>query len=379
MLMNYMFVGRRLRGAFLALTACLFSMAPVADDIAWDPASGAPPIFEPAFLTQKDYNEAWEFFFHFGDGAFVSLQMSVFNIGKGDHRTLVIGKLTTPEGTELVLKNGRSRDRWSYEPGKFDLRVENHHFYRDGDDFKLVIKNVNGEIEITGTPVMAPWDIGYTARQKDRRGNEDFQYVSVFAPRMVATGRYRLSPEGREDAEGEPWIDLPAGTGMGLRQVTSMDLAKLLKAWIRISPIQNGDTSDANGVMPVFNLFVSNGDDMKHRAALFRDDMLVTGEIQFSTPVLVDLPDDLTDCCDISIPVSAEGLGRKVKGRIDLTSHIQSFRLVDVLSTGDRFLARFKKSPVHNRFMIDYDLVIDADGIQEHVTGTGFADRVIFK
>ena len=357
-------------------------LSPVlAEDVAWDIKDGDPPVFQPAFLDGKNYNESWEFFFRFGDGAFVSAQMSIFNIGRGDHRTMVVGKLTTPDGLELVLKNGRARDEWTYDPEVFDLRVENHRFYRDGDDFKLIIKNVNGEVEITATPVLEPWNLGYTAWEEGRKGRIDYQFVSIFAPAMTARGRYRLSPEGRDDAEGEPWVDLPPGGGMALRQVTSVDLAKLLKGWIRIAPISSDAAAGEPDVMSAINLFIANGSGMKHKAAIFRDGQLVTGEIEFDSPVPLDLPEDKLECCDISIPISARmpDLGRQIEGTIILVEHIQSFKLLDVLSPGDRFLAGFRKSPVHNRYLIEFDLVIDENGTKNTVRGTGIADSVRFK
>jgi hypothetical protein len=373
-----------LRSRLLAIPIILvfvFTRPSFAEDVAWDLANGNPPTFEPAFLTQKNYNEAWEFFFNFGDGTFVSLQMSFFNIGMGDHRSLVIAKLTSPDGLELVLKNGRARHEWSYVPGKFDFRVAKHHFYRDGDDFKLLINHSRGEIEITATPDLEPWEIGYTVRKPGRKGTEDYQFISVFAPRMTAAGRYRVSPEGREDADGEPWIDLPEGRGMALRQVASMDLAKMFKTWVRIAPVTPDAAGDGPDIMPAIHLFIGRDDEIKHRIALFRDGKLMSGEIEFDTGFPLDMPDDPADCCDIVVPVSAEvpELGRTVKGTIRIVKHVQSFDLLDVLSARDRFLASFKKSPRHNRFLIEYDLVIDEGGEKKHVSGTGFADSVKFR
>jgi hypothetical protein len=366
---------------FMALLVFCLPRPALADDVPWDPEDGDPPVFQPVFLGEKNYNEAWEFYFRFADGTFFSAQMSVFNVGSSDHRALVVGKLTTPDGLELVLKNGRKRDEWSYDPEVFDLRVENHRFYQDGDDFKLVVKNVNGEVEITATPVLDPWDIGYTSRKEGRKGAVDYQYVSIFAPKMTASGRYRLSPEGRDEAEGEPWIDLEQGSGMALRQVSNVDLSKLLKGWVRIAPISTNAGDGEPDVMPVINLFVANGDEIKHRAAFFRDGRMVGGEIEIDTSFTLDLLDEPSKCCDISIPISGRipDLGRQVEGTIRLVEHIQSFKLLDVLSPGDRFLAGFKKTPVHNRFLIEFDLVIDENGSKNTVSGTGFADSVQFK
>ena len=176
----------------------------------WDIAEGNPPVFDPAYLNGSTYSEGWDFVFHFDNGIVVGAQMAVSNFGKGKHRLLVLVKLTTPEGEEMTLKNGRARKDWFRHEGEFDYEIARHHVWKDGGVFHFRFVHPSGDISIEAEPVTEAMDLGLVWQGR----NDHYQYVNIFAPRLKAAGRYRVRDE--DGNEGE-WQELGSGTGHGLR------------------------------------------------------------------------------------------------------------------------------------------------------------------
>lgn len=361
-------MSRRLRTAVLA-TCLLIGLPAHARLSATDP--GGPPLqpfeYQPQLLSNGRYTEGWDHYFYFSDGTFLAAQFVFTNFGIGDHRGLVIGTLVRPDGRVLTLKNGRARDAWSYDPDRLDLRLASHQLVAQEADYRIYLKNSSGEIDVRFLPTTVPWRIGYT--WEGTKGKH-YQRVSVYAPHANATGRFRLGPrEG--GADNAPWTQLRSGQGFGLRYVNSKALSSMILDWLRVFPIHVDQDWQ-----PVLNSISRIDGQRVSGLALFNG-----AEQQRTEELVVNIESTESDpyrgrVHQIPKKLSLRGEGQNffVSGTMTLTRFLNRFDVVSELKPLERFIVQFITTPVHYRFLADYDLQYQLDGVKQSLHGMALVE-----
>lgn len=329
---------------------------------------------EPELLSGKRYSEGWDQHFAFDDGSLLSTHFIITNLGIGDHRGLVIGTLIRPDGNTLTIKNGRARKDWSFSSDRLDLRLASHQLSVADGRYRLFLKNASGEIEVAFDALAPPWRMGRTWEDHDE---EAYQRLTAYAPAATATGRFRLGPRSGADPENEPWTSLGEGRGFGLRYVNSVALAGIAKDWVRVFPLR-GKPGPAPALSALWDA------DRGHRAQF----ALIDGHgglLQEADDVSVEYAslENISHQGQIyAVPdklrVTGRGPGFSFSGTIASERFLQTFDLVEELKPVERFFVRFTKTPVHFRFLADYEIDLTAGQDTSRLIGTALMEVLSF-
>ena len=353
------------------LGACALAILPaVAQTSEHDAFVLSPFETQPQFLSGERYSEGWDQYFLFDDGSLLSTHFVVTNFGIGEHRGLVIGTLVGADGTTLTIKNGRARRDWSHAPDGLDLRIASHQLSEHAGRYRLSLNNASGEVEVDFHAVAEPWRIGRTWESADAK---EYQRVSVYAPAANATGRFRLGPRSGGDPVNEPWSVLGQGSGFGLRYVNSVALALIATDWVRVFPLRGEQT-----LAPALNVLSKT---VGGRSAQFAIVNRETGRLLHADEVAVEY-DSIEHAghrgriYDVPNKFSARGQGPgfSFSGTIVAVRFIHAFDLVEELKPIERFFVQFTKTPVHFRYLADYDIDFASEGTTSRLTGKALVE-----
>ncbi len=361
--------GWRLKAPILLVLAAL---PPVTLSTFFEPHEYPLDAFEtrPLFLSGERYSEGWDQYFYFPDGSLLASHFLVTNFGLGDHRGLVVGTLVRADGTTLTIKNGRARKEWTFSDDRLRLHIASHELAQEPGGFRLYLKNASGEIEADFEPLSEPWRIGRTFQGSN---GETAQRVSVYAPTARVEARYRLGPRSGGDPLHEPWTDLGEGSGFALRYINAVALGSLAAGWLRAFPL-HGTESRAPALTVVAkpeggheNRFAIIDRKTGHTRPL---DSVRTEYQSFHT---VSHGNEMHDV-PREIVVAASGPGFSVSGNMVTSQFLHKFDLVEELKPVERFFVKFTTTPVHFRYLADYDFVIDSDGSTDRLTGKALVE-----
>ncbi|MDH3639681.1 MAG: hypothetical protein OES09_14645 [Gammaproteobacteria bacterium] len=330
---------------------------------------------QPQFLSAERYTEGWDQYFYFDDGSLLSTHFLVTNLGIGDHRGLVVGTLVRTDGTTLTIKNGRARRDWSHATDQLDMRIASHELAQRPGHYRLYLNNASGEIEVNFRAISEPWRIGRTWEDASRG---HYQSVSVYAPMANAEGRFRLGPRSGGDPVNEPWSTLGAGRGFGLRYANSVALASIATDWLRVFPLGSEQT-----LAPALNA-ISKTDG--GRGAQFAIVNPKDGRLRQADTVVVEY-----ESIEIArhrgrihevpakLSVRGRGSGFSVSGTIVPVRFLHKFDLVKELKPIERFIVQFMTTPVHFRYLADYDIDFTSDGSTSRLTGKALVEFLSLK
>jgi hypothetical protein len=336
-------------------------------DVTWERGDSLAPLFLPAYLNGGTYTEGWDFVFDFDDGIIISAQIVISNFGSGNHRMLVLVKLTDPSGREVTLKNGRGRSDWFKHEDEFDYQIAQHHFWKDGDTFYFRFSHPSGDINLVAESITEPLNLGIVWSG----AKVGYQYVNIFAPRMMVSGQYRIKDE--DSGIVQAYQTLGHGVGHGIRHITSSAMGEASRAWLRA--FASGSSSN-NELSPVIDMRQLKNGRTKANVRLLDATGSVIDDLSFETESSL-LKDSRADCCSV-IALNAAGTGN-LDGTISLDKQVQQFDVVDELKPFERFFVRMFKTPISTRFRLSYDLTYTANGTSVHLIGQGLADLMTLK
>ncbi len=328
----------------------------------------------PVLLGAESYTEGWDQYFYFEDGTFLAVQLFISNYGPTDHRALLIGSLLSPDGEKpLVIKNGRGRKDWSYDEGQLDLKIAHHRFSGTHPDYRLYLRNSRGEVDLTVEARGESWRLGHIPDPESAK----FQYASYMMPMAHAQGRYRRGSESAGTAG--PWQTLRNGRGFAIRYLNSSSLSKVARSWIRVAPIDSQDPSS-----PIFYLVERSGQKQSSFLAIMDGGQIRHSWQKFPVTLITPENDAEDNSADERRPPRAiqfqiAGTDGTVEGKITMTRLLQRFDFVRELKPIERFFVQFLNTPVHYRYLAQYDLTYQDNDGGRRLTGTALAEIMTLK
>lgn len=330
------------------------------------PTQASEDDFRPRLLKDEQYTEGWDFYFLFEDGTWVTVQTIISNFGPGNHRGLVIGTVSMADGGSMVLKNGRPRDKWQFSPTGYDFKLARHRIQGGFPDYRIRLRNGRGELEIDLSATSPAW------RPLASGSGSDRYYVSMFLTQLKASGRFRSL---RERGPEQKWTALEGGRGYAVRYVNEKALSKVASGWLRLSPLH----ADGDEVPLMLFRTRPDGRQSNHLALLKEDVIAWQGhgfEVSYEQPVSM-----VRDGHPVpqTIALKLEQGGTSISGTIRVRQLFQRFDFVDELQKLERIFIRFINTPVHYRYLADYDLrVSDSEGTRR-LTGTALTEFMTLK
>ncbi len=330
------------------------------------PLPASEDDLRPQLLQDELYTEGWDYYFLFDDGTWVTVQTFISNFGPGNHRGLVIGTITKADDESIVIKNGRPREKWQFSESGYDFKLARHHLMGEFPDYRLRLRNRRGELEIDLTATAPPW------RPMTGQVSEERHYVSMFLTQLRAEGRYRSGGDG--DAEA-PWRRLQGGVGYAVRYLNAKSLSKVASGWLRLAPWQaEGDDK------PLLLLLTQpDGQQTNHMALLTGDVIRWQGSgfsVSYEEAVSM-VPNGHLIPQTISLDV--EHGGTSISGTVRVRQLLQRFDFVGELKNLERIFVRFINTPIHYRYLADYDFQVRDSGGVRRLTGSGFAEYMTLK
>lgn len=330
--------------------------------------SADPSDTQPILLNDEWYTEGWDQLFYFPDGSLVVSQLTVHNMGFGDHRASVIGIVVEPDGKEHVLTQTRSSGEWTFADNDFDIRIADHRLSGVYPDYEIDMRKSEGEIEVGFEAAAEPWRIGKTMQL-----HGDYRYLSFYAPMVRANGRYRFSADG--NVQQAPWVSLADGNGFAARYVNSSGLWNLIRSSTRLVPF--GD-SDVNPML--HTLIDENGRQITH-LALFENGELVhyAEDIGLSVSYFVEKAGSDSREIPDRFDVDAKGDGFTLKGTVTPENLLLRVDPVDWVKPPVQYLLKKINTPIQYRYLGSYDLSYEIDGRVRHLQGKVLMDHIVMR
>ncbi len=357
--------------ASLALLRALLTSAAVASpasgpgqDLHFEPVPAGdrvvPEAARPRFGRAGRAWESWEYVFGFPSGYTLLARMQVTSSGPGRHRALVVGMILAPDGRTALIKNGRPRDRWSFETTSdgVRLRVAHHEITAGLSGHRLLIQNSMGRFEVEAEPLSGPVRIGRVTLARD----QSYELV-LLAPRLRVRGRVQFP--------GEPEKDLGSGTGVALRAFSDVADFELADVWLSLHTFDRATqvslleftTTKRLGRKRIGVLFATRGGEIVLRKAVYERELLGLAKDPLSPGYPVPA----------RIRLSAADTDGLLTGQVRLELR----RRDDIIEwIGSRLLGLFVRRiahPIQYLFEADYRFDLERGGVAEECTGRGIA------
>ena len=182
----------------------------------------------PRLLRDGQAWESWDYVFVFDNGYRLMGQFQVTNQGPGTHRALAVGLILAPDGRVALMKNGRSRKKWSYSKNEVQvaMRVAKHSLVIEPPRHVIHMENSRGMFHVEARAVSPAV---YAGRIRYPGGR--YYDLLFMAPQMVAQATVRFP--------GEPPIDLGRGRGMATRAYSNKSDYKQALGWFRFATFRD--------------------------------------------------------------------------------------------------------------------------------------------
>jgi hypothetical protein len=196
-----------------------------------------------------------------------------------------------------------------------------------------------------------------------------------------ARGRYRRGSESAGTAG--PWQTLRNGKGFAIRYFNNSSLSKVARSWIRVASIDSQDPSS-----PVFYLVQRPGPTQSSFLAIVGEGQMRQQWTGFPVTLITpesDTPDEAEYYIeDNRLPPDAiefqiAGSDGTVEGTITMTRLLQRFDFVRELKPIERFFVQFLNTPVHYRYLAQYDLTYHGKDGRQKLTGTALVEIMKLK
>ncbi len=321
-------------------------------------------LYRPRFDPAGQAWETWEYVFRFPSGHTLLAQFQVTNAGLGSLRGVVVGIIMAPDGRTTLIKNGRPRDRWTYEGqgSTAVFRIAKHVLTIAPPVHRLHVQNSQGLFTVEATATTSALRPGRVTFEDGK-----FHELVVLAPRLKARGTAQFP--------GGPVIDLGEGTGVALRSYSNTADYKQAGSQFRFHTFDKDPqfsfveltATEKIGGQRLGYLWVTRGADILAQS-FDADRRFTTTRADPKSPhypvaegfVLAD-----------------RGAAHAVTGEARL-SLVRRDDLLDWLdSSVARLVVRQFSHPVQYLFDADYHLTLDWGGQRETVAGRGFAASAV--
>lgn len=301
----------------------------------------------PALYDGSNYQEYWLQYFLFEDGAYLTTQFSIVNFPFNKHKAIMLSTLITPEGQRYIIKNGRGRSDWTFDPDRFNItfsRDIRHNIQGSFPEYALSLHNTMAEAELSLRSSLPPLNHDVIMAQKGKK-----MTASIYAPHFEAVGRWRLGEEAGASLDG-PWRDFGKGEGFGLHVVMEGEIEQFISNWIRVFGLK-GDRDER---IILSSILQSDGD--RNNQLIVHDGTGVTIKFKQIEVTVTKEQKDGEKSFPKLITITAENETGKIEGTISFTKKLQHFRLNDHVSTLEKLILIAFPSYTRYHYVADYDL-----------------------
>jgi len=307
----------------------------------------------PQLLNDSDYSEYWEQQFLFDDQTLVTSQFLIANLPFSKHHGMMVATLKQPEKKAIVIKNGRKRGGWAYDPMVPSLNIFQHTLKGVGPDFSMSLHNTAAELDVTFTT--AAQGIAITSA-----GNKfGLPQITQYAPTAVASGRWRPGPEIGGVGPDGTWHDLGHSAGYGLHVVQKTS-PKNLRQWRRLI-----GTNSNNGYLPILHVFDAP-DGGRHVVMILvsqSGETIAFQDTAFESGALW--------------AVKSHSNNTAIEGKITLNGQLELFNLKDQLSAIEQLAAGSMADVRRQRYTASYSLKYTKDNMDILINGNAIAEDII--
>lgn len=324
--------------------------------------------FQPSLLSDEWYSEGWDQIFYFPDGSLIVSQITVLNIGFGGHHAGVFSMLVAPDGTKTIVKQSRSNRDWEFSGAELGLEVADHRLNGRPPEYRVLIRKPPDEVDIAFESLTEAWRLGKTQERDD-----DFQYVSFYAPIADASGRYRL--EKGAGSNPEQWHDLEGGRGFAVRYVNSIGLHELISSATRIVDLERSTVSF------VIYTSVDNSGGAQNHLALFQDGRVVheSKGFELQTSGLPESADNDSRDIPDNYTIDIEQDDFTLTGTVKIEKFLARVDPVDSLKPFVRTIVKLLNTPIQYRYLAKYDLDYTSGGQTARLQGQALLDHMVLR
>ncbi|MDJ0955874.1 MAG: hypothetical protein QNI91_03395 [Arenicellales bacterium] len=332
-------------------------------------ADDSPKIdFQPSLLRNEWYSEGWDQLFYFKDGSLLVVQISVLNIGFGSHHAGVFGLIVRPDEDKTILKQSRSNREWDFSEDHLDLKIANNELSGRYPEYRVVVRQKNGEMEIDFKAGADALSLGRTLEI-----GKNYQYLSFYAPFAQAGARYRLFIDGQ--SEDVPWQVLNDGRGFAARYVNSAGLHNLIKYSTRIAAF--GDSE----INPIVYLSRDDKGGRQANLALFENGQVIHQAQGFELEIESKL--ETADADKRGIPskfsINLNEADYSLQGTIVVERFLTRIDPVDSLKPFVRAIVKLLNTPIQYRYLASYDLNYKTDSRDLRLQGEALLDHTVLR
>lgn len=342
---------------FNLLQGLMFTLLATGSSLAQD--QGIQP---PSLGQQASYSEYWEQQFLFDDGTFATSQFLITNLPISKHHGIQIGTLvgnsTQAYGGRVIIKNGRPRDGWGFEPTKQSLSIFSHVLAGQHPGYLMRLANTAAELDVLfsagedAIELVAP------------NGPFGLPQITLYAPLSQAFARWRPGPEIGGDAEAIDWIKIGHGHGIGVHVRQTHELHKSIRRWTRMT----GTKSSAGVPVPVLHQFVTPRGEASTVLLLLS---LSSPPQRFDNVTLIEKKTGTT----WNLQASMEG--QRIIGTVVIDKPLDHFILKDHLSGIEKLVAGASADIDRTQTIARYTLSLETATGTKQLTGDAIFEDVI--
>lgn len=316
------------------------------------PASAQFDNITPILSDERDYAEYWEQQFYFETGALLTSQFLITNLPISKHHGLMIASLKLPDQPAVIIKNGRGREGWNIDSGNKKLSIFQHELEGRYPGYMLQLSNTAAEVDTLYNARLEPIELV----AEDNELN--LPHITLYAPWARSFARWRPGPEvGGQGPDGE-WLPLGYGTGYGIHVVQNSPLARTLRRWVRVTPIQS-----EGAYAPIIHHFETPSGPTRTETILVP---------RFGKPI--KLGGVVINSYEAQI-LTLEGDG--ISGAVTVDKDIEAFLIADQLNGIEKLVAGSLADIERYRRLVSYSLEVQVDGITHLISGTALLEEIL--
>lgn len=315
------------------------------------------------FEDKADSSVGWMHLIHLKNGGWITLLFTAANIGPY-HLSTSIGASYTRAGEPVLIcsEMWKDEDHFTAPKDRYWVRVANSYFGGKYPDFKAKVNDggCQGEIKFTSIVPSFTQGSGVATFNADKSGKWRLIQIS---PRSKATG-YLTFQGKRIEIDGDAYLEEVA---------TDMTVPALADRWYLLRAVNGPYTIN------LFNIVVDKknyGDGQIKTLLVARDNKIIMGTTNFNYQIQSNWTDKATG---ISVPnvfkLSARDGSTTLTGTLSYGKTLHSMSLLDKLPRMARMVAGVMYgTPYQYRSAADYDFVLNENGVQTPIKGTGYQE-----
>lgn len=316
------------------------------------PASAQFAAIAPILSDERDYAEYWEQQFYFETGALLTSQFLITNLPISKHHGLMVASLKLPGEPAVIIKNGRGRDGWTFSNNEPKLAIFQHELEGRHPGYMLRLHNTAAEV-----------DVLFSAKHEliellPKENELNLPQITLYAPLVRSFARWRAGSEIGGQGPGGDWLSLGHGKGYGLHVIQRAPLARVLRRWVRIMPIES-----EGAFAPIIHHFETP-------SGAARTEVILMPRFGASAKL-----------SDVAARLDGSGGlifdGGIVAGTFTITSELEAFLIKDQLSGVERLVAGSLADISRYRRLSDYKMDVEVEGNRHSISGTALLEEIL--